>query len=227
MTAARRAVAICGSPASASTSRLLAERVLTLLEGRGFESELIDLSSLPADALLGRAEDASPGEGAVAEALAAVDRASVLVLATPVYRATYTALLKTLFDLMPQGALAGKVSVLIATGYGAGHLLAIDHGLRPLVASLDGLSAATGIYATAEAVVDGDRRGPRGPAVAARYCTRRSEAGTWLGLTNPTSYAKTAACVRSRRSSLPSRRFTCVFTVPSLITNASAISAFE
>ena len=156
MTAARRAVAICGSPASASTSRLLAERVLTLLEGRGFESELIDLSSLPADALLGRAEDASPGEGAVAEALAAVDRASVLVLATPVYRATYTALLKTLFDLMPQGALAGKVSVLIATGYGAGHLLAIDHGLRPLVASLDGLSAATGIYATAEAVVDGE-----------------------------------------------------------------------
>jgi FMN reductase len=145
-----RAVAISGSPSPDSTSRLLADRVLELLAERDFATELIDLSALPADALLGRAEDE-----AVVGALAAIDGASVLVLATPVYRATYTALLKTVFDLMPQAALAGKVSVLIATGYGAGHLLSIDHGLRPLVASLDGLSAATGIYATSDGVVDG------------------------------------------------------------------------
>lgn len=150
MTDARRAVAISGSPSPDSASRLLADRVLTLLEAHDFTTELIDLSSLPADALLGRTEDAG-----VAGGLAAVDGASVLVLATPVYRATYTALLKTLFDLMPQGALSGKAAVLIATGYGAGHLLSIDHGLRPLVASLDGLSTATAIYATGDGVVDG------------------------------------------------------------------------
>ncbi len=58
MTESMRAVAISGSPSPDSTSRLLADRVLTLLEAHDFATELVDLSSLPADALLGRTEDA-------------------------------------------------------------------------------------------------------------------------------------------------------------------------
>ena len=150
MTVEHIALGISGSPSSASSSRRLVEHALALLSGRGWETGLIDLSALPAGALLSRGEDA-----AVSEALDLVAGARILVIGTPVYRATYTALLKTIFDLMPQDHLAGKVAVLIATGFAAEHMLAIDHGMRPLVASLAGVSAATGIYATPGDFADG------------------------------------------------------------------------
>ena len=149
MTKDKLALGISGSPSPTSSSRRLVKRVLDLLAARGFATDVIDLSALPSEALLARGEDA-----AVAGALAKVGDARVLVVGTPVYRATYTALLKTLFDLMPENYLSGKVAVLIATGAAPGHMLAIDHGLRPLVASLAGVSAATAIYATPGDFVD-------------------------------------------------------------------------
>ncbi len=161
------ALGISGSPSSASSSRRLVEHALALLSDRGWETDLIDLSALPADALLSRGEDP-----AVSEAVDRVAGARILVIGTPVYRATYTALLKTIFDLMPQDHLAGKVAVLIATGFAAEHMLAIDHGLRPLVASLAGVSAATGIYATPGDFTDG----APGEALAQRLADAVDEA---------------------------------------------------
>src|SRR6266550_2375888 len=53
-----------------------------------------------------------------------------------------------LFDLPPQDALARKVAIAIATGGGPGHLLAVDHGLRPLLASVGALVVSAGVYGT-------------------------------------------------------------------------------
>ena len=167
MTDGQIALGISGSPSPASSSRLLVEQALALLAGRGWKTDLIDLSALAAGALLARSEDP-----AVSAALDRVAAARILVIGTPVYRATYTALLKTIFDLMPQDHLAGKVAVLIATGAIAEHMLAIDHGLRPLVASLAGVSAAMGIYATPGAFEDG----VPGPALPHRLADALDEA---------------------------------------------------
>src|SRR5262249_44782213 len=102
---------------------------------------LIDLATLPAGALLGRQADTS-----VARALEAVGTAHVVVASSPVYRATYSGLLKVFFDLLPQDALVGKIAVPILTGGGPAHLLALDHGLRPLFASLGATVVAHGVY---------------------------------------------------------------------------------
>lgn len=161
------ALGISGSPSPASSSRRLVERVLALLSERGFTTDVIDLSALSAETLLARGEDA-----AVSGALARVGDARILVVGTPVYRATYTALLKTIFDLMPENYLSGKVAVLIATGAAPGHMLAIDHGLRPLIASLAGVSASTAIYALPTDFVDGEP----GEALAARLVAVAEEA---------------------------------------------------
>ena len=166
------AAGVSGSPSAASSSRGLVAGVLELLAERGWATELIDLSALPAEALLARGEHTQ-----VSDALGLVERARVLVIGTPVYRATYTGLLKTFFDLMPTDFLVGKVTVLIATGAAPGHLLAVDHGLRPLVASLGGLSAATGIYATKQDFVDD---GP-GPELAERLARAAEEAARLAG----------------------------------------------
>jgi FMN reductase len=137
------AIGISGSPSTRSKSRLLLEHALAVLGEHGATTSLIDLSTLPADALLGRARSAD-----VDEALAAVGRATIVVASTPVYRATYTGLLKVFFDLLPLNGLAGKTAIAIATGGAPAHQLVIDYGLRPLFASVGALTAPTGIYGT-------------------------------------------------------------------------------
>ena len=144
-------VGLSGSPGQVSRSRTLLELALTALEKQGAApSRLIDLAQLPSDALLGR-RDATQ----VAEAIQSVLDAGILVVSTPIYRATYSGLLKVFFDLLPQDALAGKVAIPIATGGGAAHLLAVDHGLRPLLASVGALVVAAGVYGTDAQFRDG------------------------------------------------------------------------
>ena len=135
-------VGLSGSPAPVSRSRALLEQALAALERQGAgPSRLIDLAQLSADGLLGRRDDRD-----IADALHGVLEAGILVVSTPIYRATYSGLLKVFFDLLPQDALLGKVAIPIATG--AEHLLAVDHGLRPLLASVGALVVATGVYGT-------------------------------------------------------------------------------
>jgi len=149
-------LALNGSPSATSRTATLARAALELAGG----GRLVDVATLDAEALLGRRP--SPE---VDELVAALATATVIVAATPVYRATYTASLKAVFDLLPVDALRGSATVPIATGALPDHRLAIDHGLRPLVASLGGWTVPTGVYAThADFEADG---APRPPVMSA------------------------------------------------------------
>lgn len=134
-----------GESATSKTLRLVAGVVAE----RG--GEVIDLSTLSADGLLGRTQD--PGVAAAVERAAAAD---VLVVATPIYRATYTGALKAFFDRFPTGALAGTAVVLVATAGIADHFLALDTGGRALIASLEGLVVPKVVYAVSDDFVDGE-----------------------------------------------------------------------
>ena len=144
------AVGISGSPSATSKSRGLVEYALSRLAARGARTQLVDLAALPAEPLLGRGTSPT-----VTAALDAATRAGIVVAGTPVYRATYSGLLKLFFDLLPQDSLMGKVGVPIVTGHGAAHSLAVDHGLRPLFASLGATVVANGVYATSAQFQDG------------------------------------------------------------------------
>ena len=137
------AVGISGSPGERSKSRTLLERTLAALAERGASTTLIDLASLPADAPLGRRRSAD-----VDAALASVASATIIVASTPVYRATYSGLLKVFFDLLPLNGLVDKTAIPIATGGSPAHQLVIDHGLRPLFASVGAVTTPTGVYGT-------------------------------------------------------------------------------
>src|SRR5204862_8366052 len=91
----------------------------------------------------------------VDRAIAVLTAAQVVVVATPVYRASYSGLLKVFFDLLAEDALADRVAVPIAVGGGAGHLLAIDHSLRPLLTSLGATVVPGGVYGTPDGFADG------------------------------------------------------------------------
>ena len=137
-----RVIGLSGSPGGRqSRSRQLMLHALARLERAGHGVRPIDLAELPPAGLLGRTTDAE-----VVRAIDAVVQSDVLVVATPIYRATYSGLLKVFFDLLPADALVGTVVIPIATGGGPGHLLAIDQGLRPLLASLGALVVPLGVY---------------------------------------------------------------------------------
>jgi len=123
--------------------------MLTALADRGCQTRLIDLATLPADALLARAHSAE-----VDGAIATVGDARIVIAATPTYRALYTGLLKSFFDLMPQDHLRGKLCVGLQTGIAREHALSPEYGLRPLFASLDGVPVAT-LYARDDEFAEG------------------------------------------------------------------------
>ena len=59
--------------------------------------------------------------------------ADALLIGTPMYRGSYTGMLKNVFDIVPNDALIGKPVGLIATGGSDHHYLALEQELRPLL----------------------------------------------------------------------------------------------
>jgi FMN reductase len=125
-------LSVSGSPSATSrTARLLRHLDNRLVE-QGHDVIVLDVRTLPAEALLG----ADFGHPAIVRAAALVEQADGVVIGTPVYKAAYSGLLKSLLDLLPQFALAGKTVLPLATGGSTAHVLAIDYALRPVLSSM-------------------------------------------------------------------------------------------
>jgi FMN reductase len=123
---------------SAATRRLVDEQLTAL----GHSVHALDARDLPPAALLG-ADFSHP---AIAETLALFERAQGVVVVTPVYKASYSGLLKTLLDILPQSGLAKKVVLPLATGGTTAHVLAIDYALRPVLSSLGSANVVQGYF---------------------------------------------------------------------------------
>jgi FMN reductase len=80
-------------------------------------------------------------------AIRAIEAADALVVATPVYKGSYTGALKHLFDLVRPNALTGKPVLVAATGGSPLHGLVTEHQLRPLFGFFNALTLPTAIFA--------------------------------------------------------------------------------
>jgi FMN reductase len=83
-------------------------------------------------------------------ALKLVTTANVLVVATPLYKATYTGLLKLFIDRFPREALADTVAIPLVTAGFSGQLLAAEVHLRPLLVEV-GASVPSRAFVLTEA----------------------------------------------------------------------------
>ena len=72
--------------------------------------------------------------------------ADMLLIATPIFRATFTGALKNLLDLVPVEGLMGKVCGLLAMGATEHHYLAVDTQLRPVLAWFGAHPVPGGVY---------------------------------------------------------------------------------
>lgn len=142
-----KVVAVSGSVQSPSRTLVLVEQLLAAL------AELV-----PVDVHLIKLEDLAPAIGGVSyrdqlpgtvqAELAAIESADVLVVASPVYRGSYTGLFKHLFDLVHHEALIDVPVLLAATGGSDRHALVIDHQLRPLFSFFQARTLPLGVYAS-------------------------------------------------------------------------------
>lgn len=120
--------------------------ILASIERRASVSvDTIDLAI--AAPILFRALRADQLDEAGRRIIDAVEAADVLVVGSPVYRASYTGALKHLFDLVDFRALQGKRVVLAATGGTPLHGLMLEHQFRPLFGFFGAVTVPTTIYA--------------------------------------------------------------------------------
>ncbi|EER58599.1 NADPH-dependent FMN reductase [Acidovorax delafieldii 2AN] len=138
------ALLIAGSPSERSRSAALLDAVAQRLTVRGALVDRIHIRDLSPQALL----LADTGHRSISQAADQVAQARVLVVATPVYKAAYSGVLKVFLDLLPQTALKDKTVLPLATGGSPHHMLALDYALRPVLQSLGAKHILPGIYAT-------------------------------------------------------------------------------
>lgn len=140
---------VAGSPSEHSRSAALLDAVQQRLQLRGVEVERLHIRDLSPQALL----LADFSHLSVVYATALVARARAIVVATPVYKAAYSGVLKVFLDLLPQTAFKTKHVLPLATGGSPHHMLALDYALRPVLQALGAAHILPGIYATDAQVV--------------------------------------------------------------------------
>jgi FMN reductase len=141
-------VAVSGNPRPGSrtlrVARTLADALAERLDAGPVTS--LDLAEVAPQLFAAEAPEADR----LAEVLAG---AAVAVVATPVYKASYTGLLKAFLDRYPTGALRGVLAVPVVVSASPAHSFVAEHLLRPLLVEL-GASAPTRPFAVTESRLD-------------------------------------------------------------------------
>jgi FMN reductase len=81
-----------------------------------------------------------------ARVVGALAEADAVLLASPVYRGSFTGALKNLLDLTPVDALRAKPAGIVAMGASTHHYLGVDWHLRAVLAWFGALVAPTSVY---------------------------------------------------------------------------------
>ena len=145
-----RVITLAGSPRYPSRSSALLEYARETLTAADIEVCHWHLQNFaPEDLLYARFDN--PALQALNEQLAGADG---LIIATPVYKASFSGALKTLLDLLPERALEGKIVLPLATGGTIAHMLAVDYALKPVLNALKAQEILHGVFADDSQVTD-------------------------------------------------------------------------
>ena len=156
-----RVLGISGSITSGSKTRSAVETALESASSiENIETEVVHLGDYNIVEADGR--QLEDYEGDTAEVLDAIVGADAYIIGTPVYRASYSGVLKNLFDMIPRGMWQANVAPLesaavglVATGATPHHYLMIDQELRPMMGFF-GACTVGGVYAHNQHFTDTD-----------------------------------------------------------------------
>ena len=141
-----RIVAVSGSlHAPSKTTALIKEILASFGRSLDIDAHLIEVNDIGAQFAGTLRRDQLPAS--VEQELQRIESADLLIVASPVYRASFTGLFKHLFDFVGQYALVDTPVLLAATGGSDRHALIIEHQFRPLFGFFQALTLPLGVYA--------------------------------------------------------------------------------
>jgi len=144
----RQVILIAGSPQKESRSSQVLSALGERLAAGGVRTKRFGLSDFQAEDLLFARSEVP----AVRAYLEQIQAASAIVLATPVYKATYSGGLKVLLDLIPPDALRGKTVLTIATARVGRHFPGVQRALDDLYRFFEAGLAIPAVYLLDEQV---------------------------------------------------------------------------
>ncbi|MCU1345404.1 MAG: NADPH-dependent reductase [Acidimicrobiia bacterium] len=137
-----RVAVIVGNPKPGSRTSSVAQAVAASaarLADSPVEVAVIELANLASELFDWSSER-------VRAAVQLVLASQVVIVASPVYKATYTGLLKAFLDHFQAGSLSEVVAIPVMVGAAPQHALAIEVHLRPLLAELGAPTPAPSLF---------------------------------------------------------------------------------
>lgn len=159
-----KAIIINGGNTVNSRLTGIQQHIEALLAADGVTYEVIHVHQLPAVDLI----TANFASKAIAENVAKVTAADIVLFLTPIFKGSYTGILKTFIDLLPQKALENKTVVPVAIGGSLAHLLALEYSLKPVLSILGATLITSPIY-----IVDSQVERVEGGFVVSEDATER------------------------------------------------------
>lgn len=143
MVESARVAVVVGNPKAASRTRTVGEtvarRVIAATGLAAGEPEVIELADLGPHLFDWSSAAVKAGVGTLAAS-------RIAVIATPVYKATYTGLLKAFLDWFGQTGLAGVTAIPVMVGAAPQHALAVEVHLRPLLVEIGATVPTRGLF---------------------------------------------------------------------------------
>ena len=121
-------ILVAGSPAPSSRSTRVLDEIGRKVEEGGISTRRYGVRDFEPAELL----NADASSARLQAFIQAVQGAQALVVATPVYKATYAGALKLLLDVLPPEALVGKTALAIATARIAAHFASVERAFNDL-----------------------------------------------------------------------------------------------
>lgn len=125
-------VIVSGSPSALSRSERILYYLGDLAEEEGYSVKHISVKDIEAEDLL----FANFNSPKIKEIAKTIGKADGVIVGSPVYKASYSGVLKALFDILPQDILQDKYVLPVMTGGSSSHLLALEYALKPLLATM-------------------------------------------------------------------------------------------
>jgi FMN reductase len=144
---------VVGNPKAQSRTLALAQQVASAAAGA---AGLDDADRLTVDLAEIGPEVFNWSSSRVKEAHDGISSCSLVVVASPTYKASYTGLLKSFLDWFSTTDLEGVTVVPVMTGAGAHHALAVEVHLRPVLVELGATLPSRGLYVTEGELAEAD-----------------------------------------------------------------------
>jgi FMN reductase len=151
---------LVGTVSEPSKTRVAVETAVNAArQAYDIETEIAHLADYDLQTADGRSLDEYTGD--TAELLDTIIASDAFIIGTPVYRASYSGVLKNLFDIIPRGMWQADVAPLensavglIATGATAHHYLTVEKELLPILAFFGAHLVGSGAYLSGDCFDD-------------------------------------------------------------------------